>query len=844
MSILSKKLKSLFFIFLISILISSSLCFFYPEKGKIFFSLKSLFAQQNIGYYNYEKIEDKFTATDDEHFLYIKNINTFVKYVKIRLGKPLDEGVSLKLFVDDIDLNRSLLVYEEDNPFHMYNIQVGRNIKDIAVVIGDKKGDSFYLDNITCNNSTFYFSGINWQSCFLQVKHINFWIKFLIVFTFLVFVLSHFFFNISTLYNWLYKKRYFIGFGIILFAIVFELNNSSIGLWNLLSTDFSNNQSDTIFGKARDIRSDEYAVYTPMLFSQEPDYGYFNNYLRGTKTDMFMVYGQPVKNIVSVFRPFLLGFLFLGTAKGLSFFWILRLVLLFLISFEFLMLISNKNKIVSLVGTLLITFAPAVQWWWTTNGIVEMIIYGGLVILLVNNYLNQKVFIKRTLILCLLTILAGSYLFVLYPAWQVPMAYILAVMVLWILIENYKNFKFDKKDILPISVFSILFIIALIYIFNKSKETMDLVTNTVYPGTRFETGGDKYTELDVGCNSFIHVFRYWGNIFLPIFSNNLKTHTCNFAVFFDLFPIGLIVSAIVLFKDKIKDKLLIMLLFLYLFFTVWCAVGFPKFLAQITMMKVSPAYRTFIVLGFLNVLIFVRSVSLVKYKMNKSYSFVVSFILTALIVIANILVYGQYFDIFKIFTVVILSFVLFYLILRNRINKLFVFLIMLIMIVSGLFVNPIQKGINVVTDLELSKIVKKIDAQEKGLWIFEGHNFILNNFLAFQKVRTLNCINTYPNFEFLKQLDKSNKYNNVYNRYANIMMNLVYENSIMDKFVLLNQDAFLINITADDILKLNINYVMSYRPLNEYSNDKINFEQLYFAKTRKCNIYIYKVKKL
>ncbi len=172
------------------------------------------------------------------------------------------------------------------------------------------------------------------------------------------------------------------------------------------------------------------------------------------------------------------------------------------------------------------------------------------------------------------------------------------------------------------------------------------------------------------------------------------------------------------------------------------------------------------------------------------------------------------------------------------------FLIMLIMIVSGLFVNPIQKGINVVTDLELSKIVKKIDAQEKGLWIFEGHNFILNNFLAFQKVRTLNCINTYPNFEFLKQLDKSNKYNNVYNRYANIMMNLVYENSIMDKFVLLNQDAFLINITADDILKLNINYVMSYRPLNEYSNDKINFEQLYFAKTRKCNIYIYKVKKL
>ncbi len=846
MSILSKKLKSLIFIFFISILISSSLCFFYPVKNKIFFSVKSfLFKTPDVGYYNYKQIDNKLVATADEHFLYIDNINSFIKDIRINLRKPLDENISLKLFVGDTDLGSSLLVYEAENkPLYRYNIHIDRNIKEIVIVAGDKKGDSFYLDNIVCNNNTFYFSGINWQDCFLQLKNINFWIRFLILLTFLIFLFSHFFFNVNVLYNWLYKKRYFIGLGIILFAIVFELNNSSIGLWNLLSTDFSQEQSDIIFGKARDIRSDEYAVYTPMLFSQDSDYGYFNNYLRGTKTDVFMVYGQPVKNIVSVFRPFLLEFLFLGTAKGLSFFWILRLVLLFLISFEFLMLISNKNKIISLVGTLLITFAPVVQWWWTPSGIVEIIIYGELLILLLSNYIVQKSFIKRVIMIFFIMLFIGSFLFVLYPAWQVPIGYILAAIILWAFIENYKNFKFDKKDILPISVFSILFIIALIYIFNKSKETMDLVTNTVYPGIRFETGGDKYTEFDAGCNSFVHVFRYWGNIFLPIFNTNLKTQPCNFAVFFDLFPIGLIVSAIVLFKDKIKDKLLIMLLCLYLFFAVWCAVGFPKFLAQITMMKVSPAYRTFVVLGFLNVLIFVRSVSLVKYKMNKIHSSVVSFILASLIVVSNIFIYGQYFDIFKIFIVSILSFILFYLILRNRINKLFVFLIMLIMIVSGLFVNPIQKGIKVVTDLELSKTVKEINAQEKGLWIFEGHNFILNNFLMFQKVRTLNCTNTYPNFKFLKQLDEDNKYSNIYNRYANILMNLVHENNIMDKFVLLKQDAFLINITVNDILKLNINYIMSYRPLDEYNNDKIKFEKLYFAKTKKCDIYIYKVNRV
>ncbi len=690
----------------------------------------------------------------------------------------------------------------------------------------------------------FYPKIISDNNLIFEITAINFWIRFIFFYFCIFFVFIHFVFNIDSLYSWLYKKRYFIGLGIILFALIFELNNSSIGLWNLLSTDFSQQKSDIIFGKARDVRSDEWAVYTPMIFSQDSDYGYFNNYLRGTETDVFMVYGQPVKNVVSVFRPFLLGFLFLGTAKGLSFFWILRLVLLFLISFEFLLLITNNNKIISLVGTFLITFAPAVQWWWTPNGLPEMIIYGELTILLLNNYFNQKNFIKRSLIYCLFTILAGSYMFVLYPAWQVPMSYIFLILALWTLIENYKDYRFDKKDILPISVFFILFTVALMYVFDKSKETMDLVANTVYPGTRFETGGDKYTEVSLSCNSFVHMCRYWGNLFLPIFSAKLKTYTCNFAVFFDLFPIGLIVSFIVLFKDKIKDKLLIMLLCLYLFFTAWCVIGFPKFLAQITMMKVSPAYRTIVVLGFLNVLIFVRSVSLVKYRMNKLYSACISLILTILITVSNVLIYETYFDTFKIVTVSILSFVSFYLILRNKVNKLFVFIIMLIMIFSGLFVNPIQKGINVVTDLELSKTVKKIDSQEKGLWIVEGHNFILNNFLMLQKVKILNCTNTYPNFEFLKQLDKENKYSHVYNRYANIILNLVYKNNIMEKFVLLAQDSFLINITVDDILNLNINYIMSYRPLDEYNNDKIKFEQLYFNKTKKCNIYIYKVNKL
>lgn len=692
---------------------------------------------------------------------------------------------------------------------------------------------TYFYPKIILNNNALF-----------EITNINFWIRFILIFTMVAFVYSHFIFNIDYLYKWLYKKRYFISLGIILFVVAFELNNSSIDLWNFLNTDFSQEKTDVILGKPRVIRTDEFSVYTPMLLSQNPDYKYFNDFLRGGNTDVFMVYGQPVKNIVSVFRPFLLGFLFFGSAKGLSLFWILRLIILFLISFEFLMLISNRNKIISLVGTLLITFAPAVQWWWTPSGIVEIIIYGEILILLLNNYINQGEFIKKSITVFLIMIFAGCYLFVLYPAWQIPMVYIFLIVGLWILMENYRNFIFYKKDVLPIIICSILFIVAIIYIYSKSKETISLIANTIYPGERFETGGDKYTEFNVGCNSFIHVFRYWGNMFLAIFDNKLKSNPCNLSTFFDFFPVGLIVSAIVLFKDKIKDKLLIMLLALYLFFTIWCVAGFPKFLAQITMMKTSPAYRTFIVLGFLNVLILVRSLSLVKYKMNKVYSFIISFVLSLLIVSSNIFIYKSYFDISKAIIVSILSFVVFYLILRNKIDRFFMLLIMSVMIVSGLFVNPVQKGIDIINDLPLSKVIRETDNNKKGLWIVEGFKFFVINFPIMQRAKTLNSINTYPNIDILNQLDKYKIYSTVYNRYANVLVNLVHENNRVNKFVLLSRETFQINMTTDDLLKLNIDYIVTSRNLNEFNNYKVKFEQIYYGRTKNFDVYVYKIKKL
>ena len=188
----------------------------------------------------------------------------------------------------------------------------------------------------------------------------------------------------------IYQYRYYIAVIVFLLCVIFEISGSSIGAWQ----DFipiDGIEDGVILGKSRMIRTDEWAVLSPMTFSQFFDgFHYFSDIIRADKTDVFMVYGLPVLNIMQLFRPFQIGFLFLGMAKGLSFFWCGRWIALFMVTFEFLMLLTKKNKLLSFVGATMITLAPIVQWWFAINGIVEIFVFGELAILLLHQYMNTE----------------------------------------------------------------------------------------------------------------------------------------------------------------------------------------------------------------------------------------------------------------------------------------------------------------------------------------------------------------------------------------------------------------------------------------------------------------------
>lgn len=90
------------------------------------------------------------------------------------------------------------------------------------------------------------------------------------------------------MYRWMFKYRWYIGIGILLFLTLMRFHGDSIAFYhNTIQSGVGNDFSTPIFGVVRPIRSDEYVVGTPDLLASlqgENLFSVYNDVLRGTDT--------------------------------------------------------------------------------------------------------------------------------------------------------------------------------------------------------------------------------------------------------------------------------------------------------------------------------------------------------------------------------------------------------------------------------------------------------------------------------------------------------------------------------------------------------------------------------
>ena len=208
-----------------------------------------------------------------------------------------------------------------------------------------------------------------------------------------------------------------------------------------------------------------------------------------------MVYGQPSYAVATLFRPFLWGYLLLGAERGLAFFWDARMLCMMLVGFEFSRLLSKDDGLCAL-GSLMCTLSPATQWWFAVNGAAELLIFGEGLVLTLHSLLNAETGRGRWGMSAILAWLCGSYLLILYPAWQVPFFWIFLALGIWVCVEWAKRTDGDKRHKQMRSICTPLIVcvaavvlLLLAYVLWYSKDTVAAVMGSVYPGARNERGG-------------------------------------------------------------------------------------------------------------------------------------------------------------------------------------------------------------------------------------------------------------------------------------------------------------------------------------------------------------------
>lgn len=626
--------------------------------------------------------------------------------------------------------------------------------------------------------------------------------------------------------NFIIDKRYFIATIVFIICLVFKLHTSSIGCYHYLFKDEANKvEATTILGMSRVIRSDEYMVHTPYYFSQ-----YYNNYKKISKQmsltgqDMIIGYNAPVKDISLLAKPLTWGYVLLGNEYGLSWYFSLKIILLILISYEFVMILTKNNKKVSIMGTLLISYSPAIQWWFVPHMADVFLWSMALCVIAYHFFTTNKKWLKN-----LLTIIAplvlSVFVLALFPSCQIPLGIIAFCLFVGALVRDKEKINFEKKDIFRILFIFLVAIIILSYSLLTSLDAIKLLYDTVYPGKRVSLGG-QYT--------FRNLFTNLTTLFLPYKESNVLNN-CEVSDF-----IHIVIPCVIIFpfiykrlkEEKDSNLIIGKIIFISLIIeVVFMLVGFNELLAKLTLF--SYINRMELVYGFTSVLFSLWTISILwkykdilsmKIKIFSILIFIIGYYLT--ITQQNIEYLPIYVYLLEILAFSILVFSIYQIKQKNSILILF-----FILVVSSFTINPIAYGTTAITDYELISTVKKT-ITKNNQYVLTTDSLQLQSLLFANGLKTINGVNFYPDLKKWKLIDSKEEYKDIYNRYYHTEVRLTDKKT---NFELKQADMFILNLNILDIKKWPVKTIVSgksYDDLFKQANIK-------FQKKKSMGYFIY-----
>lgn len=645
---------------------------------------------------------------------------------------------------------------------------------------------------------------------------------------FVVFFLSlHFVYPVKKIYDFMFKYRWYVGICLLLFVTLFKINGDSMAYYTMtIQGDKVDALSYPIFGKIRTIRSDEFLVNNPGIFASvmnDPSFGKYNIILRGTDT-LNIISGVYMGLAMIAYQPWKLIFTILPLENAFSFYFYFVPVFAFLFCME-LYYILTKNKLVAFTGATLTVFSSYFLWW----GFPNYLLSGTATIVFFYKFINEKNIKKQILFGLLIALSFSVFVCNLYPAWQVPVGYVFLVIGIWMIKENFERIKGQSKvqRFIFFGAMGICVLLVLSY-FISTKEYIQIINQTVYPGKRVEYGSNEIGKL----------LCYAQSLFFPIkdMYNNSES-----GVFFCLFPLSTLLSLYYSIKSKKKDLLSILLLIVEIPMIIYTTIGLPPIVAKLLLFTHSTSVRMIDILGFVQVILIVRLLSF--YKDEKHIKPIVGGIVAIAFACESVLIckysFLDYLNKYWMILLFILIFFLSFYLMTNYKGKgfkKFEILISLVSICSGLCVRPISIGLSSVYAKPAAQEIQKIVSKDPtSKWVTIG-GIETPSFTVMCGAPTINFVNTYPNLKLWHTLDPDKKYEKIYNRYEHVKVLLTHEET---SFELIQSDYITLNLSYKDIKKAKVKYVFTNGEDCDidFNNGYVKFDKVY----DESGVKIYKI---
>lgn len=626
-------------------------------------------------------------------------------------------------------------------------------------------------------------------------------------------------------FEFAFNKRWWIALVVLLYLVANRLNGDSLAMYDAyIQPGMGNENVQPIVGSPRAIRSDEWITEAENRLSSKYSSYYqpYNTITRGTETLKAPTGGIYLSYSTIGAKPFQFAWAVLDMEYAYSFYWYAPIILSFMVAIEFFLILSKNNKILSLAGAFLVIGSSFYMWWIFPS--VLLGVHASFVCIYHFFHCDK---IKNKIALGIGVAVSTSYfILILYPAWQVPMGYLMLALLVAFLHEHWEKIKkLSWKDYVIIGCcFVFMLSMVLSYLWEIS-DYIEIIGKTVYPGARFETGGEGLEKLFYYFQAPLYAYKDIGN-------------ASEAGVFFSLFPIPMLMAFYLWVKGKCKEWYTGSLLVATIILTLFAIVPFPRIIAKITMLSNVTNGRLLDMIGLAQIyfMILIFSRLDVEKKLSPFYGIIAGVICAVVAGIISVKAYPGYLN--KTYCIVMFLIILFlaYCLVSGKsvkIKQYFSCVCIVLSIITCIFIRPISIGLDAIYSKPAAHAIENIVEKDKeGKWI--SASFVESAYLVMCGAKTVNSVNIYPNLELWSQLDPDGIYVDVYNRFAHISTNFTEQET---SFELLGPDSIMLNLSYKDISKTGVKYLFQTKPLNVLETSYANFELLY----NEGNVYIYKI---